>query len=144
MSDRQRPGSSQIYFRHCIFCQKESKYIKGNKTRDYVLATYCIMQRRELRTDATIRMQQKKKKKKKKKKAEESLPLLAESLLQLKVAIIHMYVHRSCYRNYTKSLNTTVNVSTKEDTDHYAVALEKSYTELLHFIRTDLFANCQL
>ena len=52
------------------------------------------------------------------------------------------HYHSSCYRNYySRYLNTAKSVSTEEGTDHDAVALEKSYTELFHFIRTDLFVT---
>ena len=108
----------------CIFCQKESKYIKRNKTRDY------LVQCRELRADATIRNAATRK------NDSRILTLVSRDLVAAEG-----HYHRSCYRNYTRYLNTAKSVSTEEGTDHCAVALEKSYTELFHFIRTDLFVT---
>ena len=71
------------------------------------------------------------------------LKLMVECASSVLVAAEGHY-HRSCYRNYTRYLNTAQSVSTEEGTDHYAVALEKSYTELFHFIRTDLFVTPQV
>ena len=123
-SDSQGPSSSQTYSRVCIFCQKESKYIRRNKTRDY------LVQCRELGADATVRNAATRK------NDSRILTLVSRDLV---AAEGHYY--RSCSRNYTRYLNTAKSVSTEEGTDHCAVALEKSYTEHFHFIRTDLFVT---
>ena len=100
-SDRQGPSSSQTYSRVCIFCQKESKYIEGNKTRDY------LIQCRELRADGTIRNAATRK------NDSRILTLVSRDLVAAEG-----HYHRSCYRNYTRYLNTAKSVSTEEGTDH--------------------------
>jgi hypothetical protein len=32
-SSRDAPGTSRVYVKVCIFCEKSSKYLKGTKTR---------------------------------------------------------------------------------------------------------------
>ena len=85
-SSRERgEGSERVYPRVCIFCDQNSKYMKGTQTREPLTQTV------DLRADETIRNIAIKKNDQK---------ILAIESRELVAAEAHF--HRSCYKNYTK------------------------------------------
>lgn len=90
-STRQGSTASRVYEAKCIFCDKCSKYLKGQRTKESLLK--CI----ELRADDTIRRAAVRK---------GDNRMLAIVSRELVAAEGHY--HRSCYRVYTKVPNTDI------------------------------------
>ncbi len=126
LSSRQVPHScSTVYDVKCIFCQKNTKFIRGQKTREL------LIQCRELRADSSIRNA-----------AIKKMDGRMLAIVSRDLVAAEGYYHRSCYRSYTRQEKVTGSGRHAEDSaDEYEKALSYSYDELFMFIRNELFAN---
>ena len=81
---RVTPSTSRVLEEKCIFCDKTSKYIKGQKTREDMIK--CC----ELRADSRIR--------------DAAVKKLDDRMLSItsrELVAAEGHYHRSCYRSYT-------------------------------------------
>ena len=122
LSMREPPTKNTIYERVCIFCDKVSKYAKGEHVRKK------LVQRMDLSADESIR---------KIATAKNDSKILAIASRNL-VAAEGCY-HRSCYKAYTwhKKSSTSTTSVTSEDEESYAtlvsrLQLAKDLAECLH------------
>lgn len=126
---RHVPSTSRTYSPECIFCQKSTKYLKGQHTRD------ALVQCHQLRADAKIRGA-----------AQKKMDGRILALVSRDLVAAEGHYHRSCYRTYTKEEVSKGVVANNEDggddTDatQYEAAVKQSYDELFLFIRTELLA----
>ena len=82
---RATPSTSRVLEEKCIFCEKTSKYITGQKTRDTLIK--CS----ELRSDNRIR--------------EAGVKKVDDRMLSItsrELVAAEGHYHRSCYRSYTR------------------------------------------
>jgi hypothetical protein len=111
----------------CIFCDKETKYIKGTKTREE------LMQSLELRSDEKVRQASANKCDSK---------ILAKTSRELVAAEAHY--HKSCYRNYTREEKPkTETLSLSHEDEAYQLAEQNSYKMLFKHIRDSMFIASQ-
>ena len=119
-----------MYKAECIFCQKTSKYLKGNKTRESI--TQCS----ELRADFRVRDA-----------AVKKMDNRMLALLSRKLVAAEGHYHGYCYRLYTKEECRASSGADTEQEDaetRYDTAVEQAYNELFSFIRNEVFANPQV
>ena len=115
-SIREPPTRSTMYKRVCIFCDKVSKYVKGNDVREKLIQ--CI----DLRADENIR---------KTALARKGSKMLAFVSLDL-VAAEACY-HGTCYREYTRPKRETSTTSTSSlipSDEEYAHIESAAYEKL--------------
>ena len=124
---RAAPSKSVVYDENCIFCEKSSKYMKGQKTREP------LIQCSELRADDRIR-----------KAAVTKLDQRMLAITSRELVAAEGHYHRSCYRAYTRGQPDKSSKSREESGDaekQYEVAEKKAYQELFLYIRNELFPN---
>lgn len=129
---RQTPSSSRTYAKECIFCEKETKYQKGTKSREPLIQ--CC----DLRADDAIRAT-----------AIASRDSRVIGIVSRKLVATEACYHRSCYRNYTRPKKTTLDPSpendvSSEDVDSYSYIESQGYQKVFKFFRLDLFENPRL
>jgi len=78
------PTSSRVLEEKCIFCDKASKYIKGQKTRENLIKCCELLAESKIRDSAIKKLNER---------------LMAITSMELDAAEGHY--HRSCYRAYT-------------------------------------------
>jgi hypothetical protein len=117
------PSTSRVYEAVCIFCQKDSKYLKGSRSCE------ALTQFVELRADDMVR--------------NAALRKVDERILTLVsrdfVAAEAQY-HRSCYRLYTKDSKPSGEIDSPEP-DPYTEAEYEAYVMLFAHVRNDLFSS---
>ncbi|KAM9333381.1 uncharacterized protein KZ484_018411 isoform 1-T2 [Pholidichthys leucotaenia] len=130
-SQRPAPSQSRVYEAECIFCEKTSKYLKGDRTRDP------LVQCTELRADEKVR-----------KAAVSKLDNRMFAIVSRDLVAAEGHYHRTCYREYTRDSSTTTQDSGKgasaapTDTDaEYEAAEQQSYNDLFSYVREELFVN---
>lgn len=121
-SNRQGPSKSSVYEAKCIFCKSARKYLRGQNTRETL--TQCS----ELRADDKVRQCALKKMDKQ---------ILAIVSRELVAAEGHY--HWSCYRLYTKNLDSPATSSVPGDVDNenqgqYEATEKQAYEELYSYI----------
>ena len=125
---RDLPSTSRVYDAVCIFCQKSSKYLKGQKTRE------ALIQCQELRADSRVRDI-----------ATKRLDQRILAIVSRELVAAEGHYHRSCYRLYTKEVTTVNSVSKHEEPDteenHYQEIERCAYDKLLAYIRHELIPN---
>lgn len=125
-STRQGPPASRVYEAKCIFCDKCSKYLKGQKTKESL--TKC-----KERADDTIRRAAVRK---------GDNRMLAIVSRELVAAEGHY--HRSCYRVYTKDLNTDIDegvINLDQAECHYKTAERMALYKVFAYIREGLIEH---
>ena len=124
---RDAPSKSVVYDEKCIFCEKSSKYMKGQNSREP------LIQCSELRADDRIR-----------KAAATKLDQRMLAITSRELVAAEGHYHRSCYRAYTRGQPAACSKSREESEDaenQYEVAEKKAYEELFSYIRNELFPN---
>ena len=112
----------------CIFCDKTSKYVKGQKTREDMIK--CC----ELRADSRIR--------------DAAVKKLDDRMLSItsrELVAAEGHYHISCYRSYTRGQPVASSgLADAEDNadDHYKTAETQAHEELFSYIRSQLLP-CQ-
>ena len=94
---RANPSKSTTFERLCIFCNKESKFVKGKRTREKL--TQCC----NLRSDQTIRNIA---------KFKQDTKILA--MVSRELVAAEACYHKSCNRNYTRPINDCNDVTDTE------------------------------
>ena len=127
---RRKSCTSRVYEAICIFCQKQNKYLKRDRSREPLIQ--CC----ELRSDASIRTAALQK---------NDGRILALASRELVAAEAHY--HRSCYREYTRICNRRTNttnsnpVDSNEQHKSYQIAEERSYQLLFNFLRMEIIGR---
>lgn len=122
---RAAPSKSVVYDEKCIFCEKSSKYVKGQNTREP------LIQCSELRADDQII-----------KAAVTKLDQRMLAITSRELVAAEGHYHFSCYRNYTRGKPAAKSRESSEDAEkQYEVAEKKAYEELFSYIRNELFPN---
>uniref|UniRef100_UPI00358F0FB3 uncharacterized protein n=1 Tax=Myxine glutinosa TaxID=7769 RepID=UPI00358F0FB3 len=125
---RTAPELSRVYPDKCIFCEKSSKYLKGQKTRE------TLVQCSEVRAGDQIR-----------KAATRKLDHSILAITSRKLVAAEGHYHRSCYRAYTRvnfAANMDVGEGQEDNTEaQYEVAERDSYEQLFSYIRNEMFPN---
>lgn len=118
-SKRQRTSdtSSRVYDKKCIFCEKQSKYTKGSKTRER------LIQALDLRADTRIRDAATKK---------SDVRILSVTSRDIVAAEAHY--HASCYKAYVKEQQVMDKINEQTEDDAARV-------DLYRYIRSDLFSK---
>ena len=120
---RATPSTSRVLEEKCIFCEKTSKYITGQKTRDTLIK--CS----ELRSDNRIR--------------EAAVKKVDDRMLSItsrELVAAEGHYHRSCYRSYTcgEPVVSSVLVDDAQNVhDVYKIAESQSIEELFSHIRNE-------
>ncbi len=120
-STRQGPPASRVYEAKCIFCDKCSKYLKGQRTKESL--TKC----RELRADDTIRRAAVRK------GDNRMLAIVSHELVAAEG-----HYHRSCYRVYTKDPNTDIDkgeINLDQAECHYEAAERMALYKVFAYIK---------
>ena len=121
---------ARVYAEVCIFCDRKTKYLKGNKSRQK------LTQSVDLRADTTIREAATKKGDSK---------IMAIASRELVAAEAHYHI--SCYKRYTcidtsrEDIPLTERSSQSMDSSEYAKIESEAYSALFEFLRSDLFSN---
>jgi len=128
-SSREAPSTSRVYDEQCIFCEKASKYLRGQNTREPL--TQCA----ELRADDRIRAA-----------AVRKLDNRMLAVVSRNLVAAEGHYHKSCYLSYTKDHSTSGNIEGEEQGEdiqarQYEAAEKHSYSELFRYIRNELFPN---
>ena len=129
-SSRDAPSTSRVFEKQCIFCEKASKYLKGQNTREP------LIQCSELRADDRVRRAA---------TSKQDERMLAITSRELVAAEGHY--HRSCYRAYTRGEPADSCEAMDQDEDseaQYEAAEQNAYDELFFYIRNELFLNPQV
>ena len=130
-SSRDAPTTSRVYDKVCIFCEKSSKYLKGQKTRE------SLMQCLELRADYSIR---------KAATSKQDHRILA--ILTRELVAAEGHYHKSCYKLYTKDESSASSSTAKEVVECQNAEYEKvergAYEELYMYIRNNFLANQEI
>lgn len=114
---RATPTSSRVLEEKCIFCDKASKYIKGQKTRENLIKCCALRADSKIRDSAIKKLDER---------------LLAITSMELVAAEGHY--HRSCYRAYTRGESATSSglADAEQDAaDLYKTAEKQALQELL-------------
>ena len=129
LSVRKTLTKSTVYERSCIFCDKVSKYAKGQHVREK------LVQYMDLRADESIRRIA---------TARNDVKMLAVVSLDL-VAAEGCY-HRSCYKAYTwqKESSTYTSSFTSENEESYARVECAAYQMLFDHVRTHILETPKL
>lgn len=127
-SSRDAPSTSRVYDKICIFCNKSSKYLKGENTREPIIQ--CV----ELRADDKIRSA-----------ATKRLDQRILALLSRELVAAEGHYHKSCYKVYTKG-DASASSGAGEEQEQceqavYEEAEKQSYEELFLYIRNELLPN---
>ena len=121
-------STSRTYTTECIFCQKTSKYLKGQNRRE------ALIQCSQLRADAKIRSA-----------AQKKMDSRILAIVSRDLVAAEGHYHTSCYKIYTKEVSKEEVVNIEDDGDsadaQYEAAVKQSYNELFLFIRTEIFGN---
>ena len=126
-SSRCSSGPSRVYEARCIFCQKVTKYLIGQRTREPL--TQCV----ELRADARIRDAAVKK------MDDRILALTSRDLMAAEG-----HYHMSCYRSYmyvSKGVDTSSEKDGEDTEDSCDALVRHAFNELLQFIKKELFVH---
>lgn len=124
-STRQEPQPSRFYEAKCIFYDKLSKYLKGQRTKESL--TKCA----ELRADDAIRRAATRKR---------DIHLLATVSRELVAAEAHY--HRTCYRAYTKELEKDTNESNMGGRESpYEAAERMALSKVFSYIKEELIEH---
>ena len=127
-SSREASSTSRVYEKICIFCNKSSKYLKGQNTREPLIQCF------ELRADDSIR-----------KAATRKLDERMLSILSIELVAAEGLYHRTCYRLYTRveSADSSSVSMTKEQSEYvvYEEAESQAHEELFFYIRNELMTN---
>ena len=121
---RVTPSTSRVLEEKCIFCDKTSKYIKGQKTREEMVK--CC----ELRADSRIRDA-----------AVKKLDDIMLSITSRDRVAAEGHYHRSCYSSYTRGKPVASSgLADAEDNadDHYKTAETQAHEEHFSYIRSQL------
>lgn len=125
---RRASSTSRTYPAECIFCQKTSKYLKGQKTRE------ALIQCGQLRADAKIRSA-----------APKKMDSRILAIVSRDLVAAEGHYHNLCYKIYTKEVSKEEVANTEDGGDaadvQYEAAVKQSYNELFLFIRTEIFGN---
>ena len=114
--------SSRVYDKMCVFCERQTKYVKGTRTRETLIVAM------ELRVDQTIRDVAMKR------QDEKILAVTSRDIVAAEA-----YYHRSCYKDYTRPEKcTTIN---DEGEDDYSATEKFSLNMLFTLILSDIFSN---
>lgn len=130
-SSRGTPSTSRVYDQICIFCNKSSRYLKGQKTREPLVQ--CI----ELRADNTVRSA-----------ATRKCDQRVLALLSRDLVAAEGHYHKSCYRLYTKgesSVSSGVAGEQEQSGDaDYEEAERQAYEDLFLYIRNELLPEPEI
>ena len=123
LSSRQVSCScSTVYDVECIFCQKTTKFLRGQKTRE------CLIQCRELRADSSIRNA-----------AVKKMDSRMLAIVSRDLVAAEGHYHRS-YMRQEKVYSSGSHAEDSQEGE-YEKALSHSYDELFMYIRNELFTN---
>lgn len=123
-SSRGPPEKGTTYDRICIFCNKESKYGKGEQTREK------LIQCSDLRSDQTIRNAA---------TAKHDTNILAIASRELVAAKV--CYHKSCYWNYTRPTGERVSGTGSADDKEYNDIKSEVNRILFNYIRSNILGN---
>lgn len=131
-SSRDAPSSStsRVFDKRCIFCEKSSKYLKGQKTRE------TLIQCSELRSDDRIRIS-----------AARKLDNRILAITSRELVAAEGHYHRSCYRAYTREEPAVTSAASEQGDDidsQYKSAEKRSYDELFLYIRNELIPKPEI
>ena len=124
--NRQVPSKCRTYAPVCIFCQKENKYRKGQRTDSLLYNVGNSELMKNIREAATRKLDSR---------------ILA--ILSRGIVAAEGHYHRLCYRDYTRKENINDScdkIKTNNDAQ-YEDVVNQSNGELFFFIKNDLFTN---
>ena len=119
---KQKKGKLHKKKRWCIFCQKTTKFLRGQKSRE------SLIQCRELRADSSIR-----------KAAVQKMDGRMLAIVSRDLVAAEGHYHRSCMRQ--EKVCSSRNYAEDSQEGEYEKALSHSYDELFMYIRNELFTN---
>lgn len=129
-SQRGPSTGARVYQKNCIFCDKESKYMKGNVREK-------LIQCSDLRSDETIR-----------KTATSKSDTKILAIVSRELVAAEAFYHRSCYRNYTRPPKTSNDIASEcsgsEEDMLYNHIETQGLENLYDYVRTDLLENPRL
>lgn len=127
-SQRGPPARGTTYEKRCIFCNKESKYAKGNMREN-------LIQCSDLRSDETIR-----------RIATEKNDTKILAIVTRELIAAEACYHRSCYRNYTRPMKSTstINDCSESEGIEYNRIESEALGKLYDYIRQDILENPRL
>ena len=123
-SSRGPPAKGTTYDRNCIFCNKESKYGKGQQTREKLIQCSDLRSDQRIRDVATARH-------------DTNILVIASREL---VAAEACY-HKSCYRNYTRSTGELVSGTGSADDKEYNDIEPEAHQKLFDYIRSNILGT---
>lgn len=117
--------TSRVYDKVCIFCEKQTKYLKKTRTREP------LVQALDLRADKTVRDIA---------TAKSDTRILAITSRDIVAAEAHYHV--SCYKQYTcASKPHALNLIATEASDDYQQAEKKALKRLYDYIHANIFST---